>query len=641
MSERSSLFGDWNEQGGSFYASLMGFSRSSSYQAGGQDASARTYQSSAVLPSYTRFYTPQHGSHTSSIAYTKSTSSRRIAYTTLDEWARGVTPCLPAWREPGPPLSSASSLNDPILRSFASHTPSGSSASPANSAIGQTAGPNTPSISTDATDSDKSDSDEEEHDFGEGDDELRTPDTSDASVSDIIFVFDQVDADQAAVIPSRELLIDLQLPAEPLKPPPFSDNDDNSNIDGIPKFLRERPTNSQPYTAGTEGLWKLDYNGATLAPSLDFAYKEYYLSTREHAEGQLNVSLRGRSGYSPQILASIFHPRFLVSHLSPVAVSTFATDLYAPHGFAYHTEYSIDLSFHFGPPLGLEVCTFIPRDTKSLRSYQKHLDKDYLDVEDSLPIALNLLSLDLQVEDLNTWLEGIVGCESSLTEYGELMQRRQKGQQSPQILRAVISWYLESKNKLSEQADQILRIALKLLITTTLLAVVPKVIHPPEKLLNYLSSHYPQPAIPISFNAPKLLNRQIKASVFRLQEILLQALFSRFSYAKMLPAEVKVAVAILVAFVLDLLRHMGREFAKYSQKINSTVSVKEQEVMQYEVTVQTQLFERVRASILTTVEKTGRLGEQLRDLGSRVKGKEKETQPSEFVSAIMDNVYKE
>jgi hypothetical protein len=212
MSERCSMFDDSSEQEGSFFgassASLMSFSHSSSYQPGGQDAFARTNQFSAILP----FYTPQYGSHTSSIAWTKSTGSKRISYTTCDEWVRGVSPCFPVWREPGPPLSSASSLNDPVLRSFASHTPS---ASPANSAIRQTAGLNTPSSSsTGSTESDETDHDEEQPDFGEGDEELGTPDTSDASVSDIIFVFDQVDGDQVAVIPSRELLIGLQLPGK-------------------------------------------------------------------------------------------------------------------------------------------------------------------------------------------------------------------------------------------------------------------------------------------------------------------------------------------------------------------------------------------------------------------------------------------
>jgi hypothetical protein len=82
-----------------------------------------------------------------------------------------------------------------------------------------------------------------------------------------------------------------------------------------------------------------------------------------------------------------------------------------------------------------------------------------------------------------------------------------------------------------------------------------------------------------------------------------------------LAAEVKVAVAIIVAFVLDLLRHDGRQFAKHSRTINSAVDVKEQEVLQYETNMQTQVFDRVRASILDPAPRTGALGEMLRDLG--------------------------
>jgi hypothetical protein len=169
--------------------------------------------------------------------------------------------------------------------------------------------------------------------------------------------------------------------------------------------------------------------------------------------------------------------------------------------------------------------------------------------------------------------------------------------------------------QLLKPARQILRAALKLLITTTLLSLVPKVTKLPEPLLSYLSSQYPHFAIHISTGAPKLLTRQIKASIYHLQRVLLCHLFHHFGRATELNAEVKVAVAIIVAYVLDLLRHDGRQFAKYSQSINSTVDVKEQEVVEYETNMQTQLFDRVRASILDAAEKTGLLGEKLRNLG--------------------------
>jgi hypothetical protein len=156
---------------------------------------------------------------------------------------------------------------------------------------------------------------------------------------------------------------------------------------------------------------------------------------------------------------------------------------------------------------------------------------------------------------------------------------------------------------------------LKLLITTTLLSLVPKVTKLPESLSNYLSSQYPHPAIHISTEAPKLLTRQIKASIYHLQRDLLCHLFHHFDCATELAVEVKVAVAIIVAFVLDLVRQDGRQFAKYSRTINSTVDVEEQEVLQYETNMQTQVFDRVRASILDPAPRTGALGEMLRDLG--------------------------
>jgi hypothetical protein len=169
--------------------------------------------------------------------------------------------------------------------------------------------------------------------------------------------------------------------------------------------------------------------------------------------------------------------------------------------------------------------------------------------------------------------------------------------------------------QLLKPARQILRAALKLLITTTLLSLVPKVTKLPEPLLNYLSSQYPHPAIHISTEGPKLLTRQIKASIYHLQRDLLCHLFNYFDCATDLAADVKVAVATIVAYVLDSLRHDGRQFAKYSRSINSTVDVKEQEVVEYETNLQTQLFDRVRASILDAAEKTGLLGEKLRNLG--------------------------
>jgi hypothetical protein len=91
------------------------------------------------------------------------------------------------------------------------------------------------------------------------------------------------------------------------------------------------------------------------------------------------------------------------------------------------------------------VCAFTPRDNKAIRSYQKQQDKDKLDVQDSLPITVNLFSVELQAEELDTWLDQIVGSKSRLSEYVDLMLRRQEGQQAPQILKSLVSWYRTSK----------------------------------------------------------------------------------------------------------------------------------------------------------------------------------------------------
>ena len=326
-------------------------------------------------------------------------------------------------------------------------------------------------------------------------------------------------------------------------------------------------------------------------------------------------------------------------------MSTLATDLCAPNGLSHNTEYAIDLFLSFGPPISLNVCPFTPRDNKALRSYQKHEGKDKLDVQDSLPIALNLFSVESQAEELDAWLDRIIGSKSGLPEYVDLLLRRQKGDYSAQTMKSLVSWYLTSKNmvscpshclenpalfvshvwaalidvnciiQLSEPEHQISRIALKLLITTTLLSIVPKVTNLPESLSNYVSSQSSsRAATNLSTDAPKLLTRQIKASIYHLQKKLLYALFSHFTCTMKLAAEVKVLVALLVAFVLELVRYAGREFAKFARVINSTVDVKQQDVTQYETNMQTQVFDRVRASVLDAAGRTGGLGEKLRTL---------------------------
>lgn len=194
---------------------------------------------------------------------------------------------------------------------------------------------------------------------------------------------------------------------------------------------------------------------------------------------------------------------------------------------------------------------------------------------------------------------------------------------------------------------------MKLLITTTLLSLVPKAKDLPDSLFDYLSS---QSSARRSTDAPRLLTRQIKASVYHLQQHFLRALFCHFTYAMKLETDVNIAVAFLVAYVLDLVRRDGRQFAKFLRTFNPTMVVTNQDVTEYETNMQSALFDRVRASISGTARMTGGLVEVLRslgrfsfastsslfpltrDVGSIRKGKEKQSEEYQFVSAILDVV---
>jgi hypothetical protein len=105
-------------------------------------------------------------------------------------------------------------------------------------------------------------------------------------------------------------------------------------------------------------------------------------------------------------------PVFLVSHLSATSVSDLAVQLCAPNSFIHTSEYPADFSLGFGPHIRLDVSPFDPRDKQSLRSFQKRDGNDNLDVVNSLPIALNLVSLESTAEILNDWLDGIINSPS-------------------------------------------------------------------------------------------------------------------------------------------------------------------------------------------------------------------------------------
>ncbi|KAF4622682.1 hypothetical protein G7Y89_g14343 [Cudoniella acicularis] len=344
--------------------------------------------------------------------------------------------------------------------------------------------------------------------------------------------------------------------------------------------------------------------------------------------------------FSPETLGSMVLPAFALSHLSLDSLSTFTADLIAPGSLAYSSEYPIFLYLGFGPAVSLQVCTFTTKNKKDLQSYQKRQGEEKLHVQESLPIMLNIFPVESHAGDLDAWLDQIIDSESELQEYVELMQRRHKKHLSVDILRCLVAWYSISKNKLLQPAHSTFRAALKLLMTMTLLRLVPKLKNIPEALSTYLS---PQPtplnSPHLSPIAPKLLTRQIKASIHHLQHDLLNSLFCHITCSLELAAEVKVAIALLLACVLELARNAGREFARYASTINSKVEVKSQDVTQYEMNMQGRVFERVQASVLDTAGKMGQLEEILRNMGSIMKGKAKEDEDCQFVSAILHTVF--
>jgi hypothetical protein len=119
--------------------------------------------------------------------------------------------------------------------------------------------------------------------------------------------------------------------------------------------------------------------------------------------------------------------------------------------------------------------------------------------------------------------------------------------------------------------------------------------------------------------APKLLTRQIKTSTYYLQGRLLHALFAHFMNANERIAQVRLSVALIVSFVLELVRDAGREFARFANTINHSVSVEKQQVMGYERNIESVVFERIRASVYdipgaAAENRFGELGDRLRSL---------------------------
>lgn len=150
--------------------------------------------------------------------------------------------------------------------------------------------------------------------------------------------------------------------------------------------------------------------------------------------------------------------------------------------------------------------------------------------------------------------------------------------------------------------------------------MVPKVTSLSSSLEAYLSlysSSVGGSPVP-SLVAPKLLARQIKASTYHLQEKLLHALFSHFMNTNEQIAQVRLSVALVVSFVLELMMDSGRQFAKYANTINSSVFVEKQQVKDYERNVESVVFERIRGSVYGSPggaeDRIGGLGDRLRSL---------------------------
>jgi hypothetical protein len=118
-----------------------------------------------------------------------------------------------------------------------------------------------------------------------------------------------------------------------------------------------------------------------------------------------------------------------------------------------------------------------------------------------------------------------------------------------------------------------------------------------------------------STKASKPANKSKHLFLYFLQQNLLRALFYHFACVSKLEVDVRVGVAFLVAYALDLVRDAGRQSAKYLRTFTSTVVVNDRDVVECETNMQTQVFDRVWASILVDNGKRGGLFERLSNLG--------------------------
>jgi hypothetical protein len=83
-------------------------------------------------------------------------------------------------------------------------------------------------------------------------------------------------------------------------------------------------------------------------------------------------------------------------------------------------------------------------------------------------------------------------------------------------------------------------------------------------------------------------------------------------------AQIRLSVALIVSFVLELVRNAGREFARFANTINNSVFVEKQQVKDYERNIESVVFESIRASVYDSPgcaeNRVGELGDRLRSL---------------------------
>jgi hypothetical protein len=70
-------------------------------------------------------------------------------------------------------------------------------------------------------------------------------------------------------------------------------------------------------------------------------------------------------------------------------------------------------------------------------------------IQESLPIVLDLFSIEYHAEEIDTWLDTIIDSKPLLSEYVNLVLLRRKRDHSAQILERLVCWYLTSQNKVS------------------------------------------------------------------------------------------------------------------------------------------------------------------------------------------------